>query len=49
MTDEEYIKFWRTRAVSAETQVVNLRKKLLFWRTAGISFGVVVIIITLIA
>jgi hypothetical protein len=49
MTDDEYMNYWRSRAISAEMKVVKLRNKLLFWRAAGISFGVVVIIITLIA
>jgi hypothetical protein len=47
MTEEEYITHWRARAIAAEVRVEELRDKLVFWRVTGISFGIVVLIITL--
>jgi hypothetical protein len=49
VTDQDYINSWRMRAFEAEIKVNTLNKKLMFWRAAGISFGIVTIIITLIA
>ena len=46
MFDEQYIQYWRTRAISAEIKVVKLRRKLMFWRVTGVSFGIVVIVMT---
>lgn len=48
-TDDDYMRHWRMRAIEAEVQVNILKDKLMFWRTVGISFVVVVIVITLLA
>lgn len=48
MIDDEYMTYWRSRAISAEMKVIKFRNKLQFWKTAAIGFAVVVIILTFI-
>lgn len=49
MTEEDYIRHWRMRCIEAECKVGSLSSKLMFWKGGCIVFGVVVIILTLIA
>jgi hypothetical protein len=49
MTSEEYLMFWKKRAISAECRNASKDRKLIFWRTLAVGMTLLCIAITLLS